>query len=121
MGKDELDVYKLETIDYTEDEQRVWMLTVHSPNGSAVCDDGYMSFSRSPDGTGTVVAFLACQNFPIPPLMGLLRLDRWSWFKTVVTESAYRRFCTAMWRNIENCYRGREFHVGRPGKQLIAR
>ena len=120
MGKDELDVYKLETIDYNQDEQRVWMLTVHSPNGSAVCDDGYMSFSRSPDGTGTVVAFLACQNFPIPPLMGLLRLDRWKWFKKLVTEDAYRRFCNAMWRNINDCYHGRDFHVGRLGRQLVA-
>jgi hypothetical protein len=120
MGKDELDVYKLETIDYSENEQRVWMLTVHSPNGSAVRDDGYMSFSRSPDGTGTVVAFLACQNFPIPPLMALLRMDRWKWFKTLVTEDAYRRFCTLMMRNIEDCYHGQDFQVGRPGKQLIA-
>jgi hypothetical protein len=42
FGKDELDVYKLEKIDYDDNEQRVWMVTVHSPNGSAVCDDGYL-------------------------------------------------------------------------------
>jgi hypothetical protein len=52
--------------------------------------------------------------------MGLLRLDRWKWFKTVVTEDAYRRFCNAMWRNINDCYYGRDFHVGRPGRQLVA-
>ena len=120
MGKVELDVYKLETIDYSEDEQRVWMLTVHSPNGSAVCDDGYMSFTSLAGGSQTVVGFLACQNFPIPPLMGLLRLDRWKWFKTVVTESAYRRFCNVMMRNIEDCYHRRDFHVGRTRKRLIA-
>jgi hypothetical protein len=115
LGKVELDVYKLEKIDYSEDEQRVWMFTVHSPNGSAVCDDGYMSFSRTADGRGTVVAFLACQSFPIPPLMALARLDRWTWFKTVVTESAYRRFCNVMMKNVWDCYNGNEFHVGRPG------
>jgi len=113
MLKEELDVYKLETIDHSADEQRVWMVTVHSPNGSAFCDDGYLSFSRGPDGVGTVVAFLACQSFPVPPLMALARLDRWAWFKRVVTESAYRRFFEAMMRNIERCYHGEEFEVGR--------
>ena len=113
MGKGNLDVYKLESIEYSEHEQRVWMLTVHSPNGSAVCDDGYVSFRRSPDGAGTVVAFLACQNFPVPPLMALARLDRWNWFKTTVTESAYRRFFSQMMGNIRNCYEGVDFHVGR--------
>jgi hypothetical protein len=120
MGKVELDVYKLEKIDYSQDGQRVWMYTVHSPNGSAICDDGYMSFSRTTDRTGTVVAFLACQNFPIPPLMALARLDRWTWLKTLVTESAYRRFCNVMMRNIEDCYNGIEFHVGRPAEQPAA-
>jgi hypothetical protein len=114
MGKDELDVYKLEKIDYSEDEQRVWMWTVHSPNNSAVCDDGYMSFARADGGAKTTVSFLACQNFPIPPLMALARMDRWTWFKTVVTESAYRRFCAVMMRNIQDCYDGVDFHVGRP-------
>jgi hypothetical protein len=113
MGKEELDVYKLEKIDRDEDAQRVWMLTVHSPNDSAVCDDGYLSFSRAPGGTGTTVAFLACQQFPVPPLMAMARLDRWPWFRTLVTESAYRRFCTVMMRNIEDCYLGNDFHVGR--------
>ncbi|WP_156077178.1 hypothetical protein [Saccharothrix sp. NRRL B-16314] len=113
FGKVDLDVYKLEKVEYSADEQRVWMLTVHSPNGSAVCDDGYMSFARSADGSGTVVAFLACQNFPIPPLMALTRMDRWTWFKNLITEAAYRRFCDVMMRNVLDCYNGNDFHVGR--------
>ena len=113
MGKGLLDVYKLESIDYEQDEQRVWMLTVHSPNGSAVCDDGYTSFKRSACGKRTEVTFLACQNFPVPPLMALARMDRWTWFKTVVTEAAYRRFFNDMMRNIIDCYDGIDFHVGR--------
>ena len=50
--------------------------------------------------------------------MALLRLDRWSCFRTLVTESAYRRFCTVMMRNIEDCYHQRAFAGGRPGKRL---
>jgi hypothetical protein len=78
-----------------------------------------MSFKRSADGRGTVVAFLACQSFPIPPLMALARLDRWTWFKTIVTESAYRRFCNVMMQNILDCYDGTDFHVGRPVEDLV--
>lgn len=113
FGKQNLDVYKLEKVEYGPDEQRVWMLTVHSPNGSAVCDDGYTSFRRTPDGKGTIAAFLACQNFPIPPLMALTRMDRWTWFKTLVTESAYRRFCDTMMNSLLARYHGNDFRVGR--------
>lgn len=120
LGKDELDVYKLETIDYGQDEQRVWIVTVLSPNGSAVCDDGYVSFSRSADGSQTVVAFLACQNFPVPRVMARLRMDRSTWIKTVLTENAYRRFCNVMMRNIDDCYHGRDFRVGRSAAQFTS-
>jgi hypothetical protein len=113
MGKVELDVYKLETIIYGPDEQKVWMRTVHSPNDSAVCDDGYVSFSRALDGVCTVVTFLSCQNFPIPPLMALFRVDRWAWAKTVITESAYSRFFNSMMDNVLDCYHQRPFEVGR--------
>jgi hypothetical protein len=119
MLKQDLDVYKLERVDYADDEQRVWMRTVHSPNGSAVCDDGYMHFRR--DGNGTLAVFLACQNFPLPPLMALSRMDRWAWFKRLVTESAYRRFCLTMWRNIAHCHEGRDFAVGRAKSRELAR
>jgi hypothetical protein len=73
-----------------------------------------MSFARAAGGAKTTVAFLACQNFPVPPLMALARLDRWTWFRTVVTEAAYRRFCVVMMRNVQDCHDGVDFHVGRP-------
>ena len=120
MGKGNLDVYKLEKIDYSENEQRLWMLTVKSPNGSAVCDDGLTSFNRTEDGKGTIVSFLACQNFPVPPLMALSRIDKWTWFKNTVTEQAYRDFCNTMMQNIQDRYDGRDFRVGRSGSRLQA-
>jgi hypothetical protein len=116
FGKPNLDVYKLQTIAYSEDEQRVWMVTVHSPNKSAVCDDGYLSFSRAPDDIGTVVTMLGCQNFPVPPLMAATGLHRWTWFKNLLVENAYRRFFNVMITNIRDCYDGNEFRIGRPAK-----
>ncbi len=114
MGKENLDVYKLEKIDYTPDERRVSMRTVLSPNGSAVCDDGYMAFRRSSGGEKTTVAFLACQHFPIPPLMALVGLNHWTWLKNRLTEMAYRRFSDAMMSNIAERYHGADFRIGRP-------
>jgi hypothetical protein len=113
MGKGNLDVYKLEKIDYGDREQCIWMWTVNSPNRSAACDDGYVLFRESPPDRRTVVAFLACQSFPIPPLMALARLDRWNWLKRALTENAYRRFFNVMMSNIQARYNGREFRIGR--------
>ncbi|CAH9050245.1 hypothetical protein PSECIP111951_00151 [Pseudoalteromonas holothuriae] len=112
MGKGELDVYKLEKVEYSQNEHRVWMKTVHSPNGSAACDDGYLMFQRTANNQVKVV-FLACQSFPAPPLMAVLFLDRWTWFKDTLTEAAYRSFCNRMMKNIEACYKGEKFKVGR--------
>jgi hypothetical protein len=118
MGKGLLDVYKLESVEYGDDERRVWMLTVHSPNRSAVCDDGFTAFKRVDGGARTHVTFMACQNFPIPPLMALAMMDRWEWFKNKVTEAAYRRFFASMMRNILDCYRGVDFRIGRPSAHV---
>ncbi|MCG7537523.1 hypothetical protein [Pseudoalteromonas sp. OOF1S-7] len=112
MGKGNLDVYKLEKVEYGQNEHRVWMKTVHSPNGSAACDDGYLLFKRTPENY-VKVAFLACQSFPVPPLMAALFLDRWKWFKDTLTEAAYRGFCNRMMKNIIACYEGKSYKVGK--------
>ncbi|MFZ8201768.1 hypothetical protein [Alteromonas portus] len=114
LGKGNLDVYKLEKIVYTENFQQVWMKTVLSPNNSAVCDDGYMKFESVDQGRATTVSFLACQNFPIPPLMALAKLDKWTWLKEKLTEAAYTTFSNRMMKNIEDCYYSKDFRVGKP-------
>jgi len=113
LGKGNLDVYKLEKIDYTQDFQKLWMLTVHSPNGSAICDDGYLCFQKLDQGQATQVSFMACQHFPVPPLMAMIYLDRWQWLKRVLTEDAYRRFFNTMMDNIWANFQGVDHHIGR--------
>jgi hypothetical protein len=115
LGKDELDVYKLEHMEYGPDEQRNWMRTVCSPNASTWTDDGYMAFSRSPDGM-TRIVFVAHQAFPRPRMLVLSRMDRWVWFRTLLTEDAYRRFWNDTLSNIVARYEGREIGIGRPGR-----
>ena len=116
MGKDELDVYKLESMEYGPDEERSWMRTVCSPNGSTHADDGYLSFSRASGGLQTRIEFVAQQSFPRPRIMVLSRLDRWDWFRTLVTESAYRRFWKDTFDNIMARYEGKEIGIGRPNR-----
>ena len=116
LGKDELDVYKLEFQEYGPDQQRNYMRTVCSPNASTWVDDSFMEFSRTPDGDRTRIVFVARQAFPRPRLMVLARLDRWDWFRTVVTEDAYRRFWSDTLNNMLNRYEGQEVGIGRPSR-----
>ena len=115
LGKDELDVYKLEHMQYGPDEQRNWMRTVCSPNASTWTDDGYMAFSRRPNGL-TRIVFVARQAFPRPRMLVLSRMDRWVWFRTLLTEDAYRRFWNETLGNILARYEGKEIGIGRPGR-----
>ena len=117
FGKKELDVYKLESLEYGLDAQRNWMRTAHSPNDSAICDDGYLGFVRRDDG-GTRITFLACQHFPIPRLMELAGVHRIPWLKNQLTEVAYRLFFGRTVKNIVAAYDGRAYRVGRtPSKR----
>ncbi|WP_033440217.1 hypothetical protein [Saccharothrix sp. NRRL B-16314] len=116
LGKDELDVYKLEFMEYGPDEVRNWMRTVCSPNASTSADDGYLAFRRMPGGAGTQIVFVARQAFPRPRLMVLFRLDRWVWFRTMLTENAYMDFWNDTVDNILSVYEGREIGIGRPDR-----
>jgi hypothetical protein len=117
LGKDELDVYKLEHMQYGPDEQRNWMRTLCSPNESTWADDGYLAFSRVPGSHATRIEFVARQSFPRPRLMTLFRLDRWNWFVVTVTEAAYRRFWSETLDNILKRYEGSPIGVGRPSRR----
>lgn len=116
LGKDELDVYKLEYMEYGEDEVRNWMRTVCSPNASTAADDGYLAFIRMPGGKQTKIEFVARQAFPRPRIMVASGLIRWPWFVTTVTEAAYMRFWNTTVANIMARYEGKEIGIGRPSR-----
>lgn len=121
FGKGNLDIYKLERIDYTDTSCTIWMWTAHSPNGSAICDDGYLRFSEGEREGTTTVSFLACQEFPYPAVMEWLQMHRWGWMRRLLTESAYRRFFDRMVGNIEDAFLGRDFAVGvEPDPEAVA-
>lgn len=119
LGKDELDVYKLERIDYGRDEQRNWMRTMCSPNGSTQADDSYLAISRVPGRSMTRVVFVARQAFPFPRIMQLTQMHRWTWLRTRVTEAAYRRFWNETFGNIMARYQGKPIGIGRPSPEPV--
>lgn len=111
LGKDELDVYKLEFQEYHNDHVVNWMRTVCSPNASTVADDSYLSLSRMPDGT-TKIEFVALQQFPLPRIMVLLGFSRWKWLREFLTRRAYKAFWYTTSDNILARFYGKEFEIG---------
>ncbi|WP_327388236.1 MULTISPECIES: hypothetical protein [unclassified Streptomyces] len=89
-GADVLDVCKLESIDYGPDEQVLRWRQVHSANGSAVQDDGSVSFARTPGG-GTGVTVCAHQQFALPPLWRAITPVLWPAVRRALVEDAYRK------------------------------
>ncbi|MGW6687028.1 hypothetical protein [Streptomyces sp. NPDC054961] len=88
-GADVLDVCKLETIDYGPAEQLLRWRQVHSANGSALQDDGSVSFARTPGGTKVTIC--AYQQFVLPPLWRAITPVLWSGVRRALVEDAYRR------------------------------
>ena len=80
--------------------------------GSATYDDGLLSFRRS--GRGTRVTVRGRQLFSLPPAWAGVDLDLWPEVRTPLLEEAYRRFFTTTFDNLEACFEGREFRIGRP-------
>jgi hypothetical protein len=119
LGKDELDTYKLEWIEYSPDEERNWMRTVCSPNGSTLLDDGYMAFCRLPHGSGTKIEFVVNQSFPLPRLLVLFRVTRWAWLRNFLTKRAYRNFWRETEKNLLARYEGKAVWIGRPANKTV--
>ena len=111
-GGDFIDVCKLEVVHYAEGRRRIAWRTVHSPNGSAVHDDGTVVFERTGDEQ-TRVTVCGLQQFTLPPLWAAAEPWLAPAVKDGLVEESYRRFFTATLDNFEACYEGRDFRVGR--------
>lgn len=107
-----IDVCKIELVERDDDRHRLTWRTVHSPNGSAECDDGSLTFTRS--ATGTLATVRGRQLFTVPPAVQALDLDAVPELRTPLLEDAYRRFFTTTFDNLEACFENRPFRIGRP-------
>jgi hypothetical protein len=111
-GARPIDVCKIELVERDADRHRLRWRTVNSPNGSATYDDGSLTFARTDRGTRVTVR--GRQLFALPPAWAGVDLDVWPEVRTPLLEEAYRRFFTTTFDNLEACFEGREFRIGRP-------
>jgi hypothetical protein len=111
-GGEPIDVCKIELVERSADRHRLTWRTVSSPNGSAEFDDGSLTFTRTPSGTLVVVR--GRQLFALPPTWAGIDLAAVPELRSPLLEEAYRRFFTTTFDNLEACFEGREFRIGRP-------
>ncbi len=111
-GGEPIDVCKVELVERSPERHRLTWRTLHSPNGSAVFDDGSLTFTRS--DAGTLVRVRGRQLFTLPPSWAGVDLGAIPEVRGPLLEEAYRRFFTTTFDNLEACFEGREFRIGRP-------
>lgn len=111
-GGQPIDVCKIELVECGPDQHRLSWRTVRSPNGSATHDDGSLSFTRT-DG-GTMATVRGRQLFTVPPVVAAADLAAVPELHAPLLEDAYRRFFTTTFDNLEACFEGRDFRIGRP-------
>jgi hypothetical protein len=112
-GGEPIDVCKIELVEHGPDRHRLLWRTVSSPNGSAVHDDGTLTFERTVDG-GTLVTIRGRQLFTLPAALDAVDLPSVPELHGPLLEEAYRRFFTTTFDNLEACCEGREHRIGRP-------
>src|ERR1035437_4788132 len=109
-----IDVCKIELVQRSPDEHRLLWRTVSSLNGSATWDDGSLTFTDlGVDGTRATVR--GRQLFTLPRAWSGIDLDLLPELKAPLVQDAYRRFFTATFDNLEACFEGRPFRIGRTG------
>ena len=111
-GGEPIDVCKIELVERSGDRHRLTWRTVYSPNGSAEFDDGSLTFTRTPSGTHAVVR--GRQLFALPAAWAGVDLAAVPELRNPLLEEAYRRFFSTTFDNLEACFEGREFRIGRP-------
>jgi hypothetical protein len=110
LGGDLIDVTKLESVTYTRRRQAMVWKTIKSENGSALSDDGVVTFEAL--GDDTLVTIFGRQQFKLPPLLALFDLDQIPSLKNFLVTEAYARFFERTFANLEAVAEGRDVRIG---------
>lgn len=106
-----IDVTKIEAVEYSPGRQRMFWKTVKSENGSALADDGIVTFEAL--GEDTLVTIWGRQHFTLPPLWAAIDRELSPALKASLVTDAYRRFFQRTFANLEAVAEGREVRVGK--------
>ena len=110
-----IDVTKIELVDYGPQRQRMFWKTVKSENGSAIADDGIVTFEAL--GEDTLVTIWGRQHFVLPPLWAAIDRELTPAMKRALVTEAYGRFFQRTFANLEAVAEGRDVRIGRPWSQ----
>lgn len=110
-GGSVIDVAKLESIHYGDDEQKIVWRTVHSSNDSATHDDGSVRYARVPGGTE--ITIVARQEFRLPPFWQMINLDRFPEIKNRFVATEYFKFFDETIDNFARASAGEDVQIGR--------
>jgi uncharacterized protein (DUF362 family) len=108
----EIDVTKLEHMQYGKHEQRMVWKTLLSENQSAEYDDGSVTFTRA-GAEQTRVCIFGRQKFTLPLFWQIVNLDNYPALKSALFTHAYTTFFNNTLANFEAVYEGREVRIGR--------
>ena len=111
FGGEEIDVGKIEVIDYGEERQQIFWRTVTSANRSAEFDDGLVAFIRRHDAIE--IQIVARQKFALPLFWQAVNMDYFPEIKDRLVSDAYNTFFSRTIANYEATYEGRETRIGR--------
>lgn len=117
-GGQPIDVTKVETVAYRNNDHRLYWKTLLSANGSATADDGMARFQR--DGDGTRVTFVGKQRFTLPPFFQVFDVSLIPELEEVLTTQAYRTFFERTCANLEALVEGRDIYLGRLAEEMTA-
>ena len=113
QGGQPIDVSKLEFILYSDGEQKIWWRTVKSENNSARFDDGTVTFTRTLGGE-TAISVVGRQEFSLPVVWQMMKLDLNPTLKNYLVADAYKTFFTKTLANFTAEFEQRPYRVGQP-------
>ena len=113
-----IDVTKIEVCDYTEDMHQMYWKTIASENGSAVHDDGLVTFTRIERGTR--IRIVGRQRFALPPFWQVFNLNLAPDLKANLLTHAYKTFFERTCANFEALVEGRDVRIGRAWRTPVA-
>ncbi|WP_394821999.1 hypothetical protein [Pendulispora albinea] len=111
-GSKPIDVAKIESIEHAADHQRMFWKTILSENGSAIRDDGIVTFAAAGEGITRVTIF-GCQHFPLPPMLEALRPGLRPDLESHLIDHAYGTFFSRTFAAFEALLEGRDIAIGR--------
>jgi uncharacterized protein (DUF362 family) len=114
-GGKPIDVAKLEVVEYASDVHRMYWKTIESPNGSAIHDDGSVTFRRTERGTD--VTIFGRQLFVLPPFWQSVNLALVPELKRRLVTDAYSTFFDRTLANFAALVEGRDIRIGRSWRQ----